>query len=302
MEDRFAGTMLGLAVGDALGVPLEFRERDSYEQVTGMRGGGRSGLEPGQWTDDTSMALCLAESLLEEGFSLHGQMKKYLKWLKEGYLSSTGKAFDVGKNTLLSLREYERSGELPPERERAAGNGSLMRLAPVPMYYRDDFEKAVYYSGQSSLTTHNNPLAVDVCRFFGGLLQEALQLDESKKPLSKEELLRGKAVQLELVKEVKEIAEGSYREKKREEISSGGFVIHTLEAALWSFYHSDSFSGAVLTAVNLGDDADTVGAVTGQLAGAYYGYSNIPEEWISVLAKRDYIFDLIKHLYNAGRK
>ncbi|HLV08908.1 MAG TPA: ADP-ribosylglycohydrolase family protein [Halanaerobiales bacterium] len=297
MDDRFAGILIGLAVGDALGVSLEFKERDSYQPLTGMEGGGHFDLEPGQWTDDTSMALCLAESLLAKGFSHQDQLDKYLKWLNEGYLSSTGSCFAVGRNTMLSLKEYEESGKLPPERERAAGNGSLMRLAPVPMYYRNDFDKAVYYSGQSSLSTHNNPMAVDACRFFGALLQQALQQDRTKGVMSKEELLRGKACELELVAEVREIAEGSYRKKGRKEISSSGFVIHTLEAALWSFYRSDNFREAVLTAVNLGDDADTVGSVTGQLAGAYYGLSNIPEEWVAVLAQRGYIIELIKHLY-----
>lgn len=291
MYHNFAGVLIGLAVGDALGTTVEFKARDSFEPITDMTGGGPFNLEVGQWTDDTSMALCLAESLIKDGFSLKGQLNKYLDWFNNGYLSSTGECFDIGHNTLRSLKEFKENGKLPPERERAAGNGSLMRLAPVPMYYKDDFEKAVYYSGQSSLTTHNNPMAVDACRFYGGLLQQAIQ------GKNKEELLRGKACQLEMVDEVKKIAAGSYRDKNRAQISSSGFVLHTIEASLWSFYRTDSFKDAVLKAVNLGDDADTVGAITGQLAGAYYGLEDIPDKWVSVLAKKEFFFDLIKRLY-----
>jgi len=166
-----------------------------------------------------------------------------------------------------------------------------MRLAPVPMYYRNNYEKAVYYSGKSSLSTHNNPLAIDACRFFGGLLQQAIQGE------SKESLLNGRACKLNLVNEVQNIAAGSYREKDIDQISSGGFVLHTLEASLGAFYRTDSFKEAVLKAVNLGDDADTVGAITGQLAGAYYGLNNIPDKWVSGLAYKDYIFSLINRLY-----
>ncbi len=290
-KDRFAGALIGLAVGDALGTTLEFKARGSFEPIKDMVGGGPFALKPGQWTDDTSMALCLAESLIEDGFDLESQLNKYLKWLNDGYMSSISHCFDIGNNTELSLRDYEETGEFPEEYEYAAGNGSLMRLTPVPMYFKDDFAKAAFYSARSSLTTHNNKLAIDSCRCFGGMLQQAI---EGK---SKDGILSGRVRELALVDEVFNIIDGSYVDKNINEISSSGFVIDSLEASLWAFYHTESFSEAVLKAVNLGDDADTVGAITGQIAGAYYGLENIPEKWIEKLAKKDLIFELIDKLY-----
>ncbi|MEJ6949429.1 ADP-ribosylglycohydrolase family protein [Natronospora cellulosivora (SeqCode)] len=292
IKNRFAGALIGLAVGDALGTTLEFKARGSFEPLEDMVGGGPFDLEPGQWTDDTSMALCLAESLVEDGFDLDSQLAKYLKWFNDGYLSSTGTCFDIGNNTAKSLREYEGKGKLPDEYEYAAGNGALMRLAPVAMYYKGDFEKAVLYSGKSSITTHNNILSIDSCRCFGRMLQQAIVGKD------KDSILTGEVRQLEVDDKVKLIADGSYMDKDIDAISSSGFVIDSLEASLWAFYHTENFKDAVLKAVNLGDDADTVGAITGQIAGAYYGLDGIPEEWVSKLAKKDLIFDLLDKLYN----
>ncbi len=291
--DRVKGALIGLAIGDAIGATVEFKPRGSFKEVTDMIGGGPHRLQPGQWTDDTSMALCLAESLIEDGFNLKSQLDKYLLWYKEGYLSSTGKCFDIGNNTALSLNEYQNAGKLPPERERAAGNGSLMRLAPVPIYYRNDYEKAIYYSGESSKTTHNNIIAIDSCRYFGGLLQLTL----TGKIDNKEELLDLAVKDIKLDSRVSEVAEGSFKTKDRSDISSDGFVINSLEASLWAFYHTKSFAEAILKVVNLGDDADTTGAITGQLAGAYYGIANIKIDWIEKLAMKDKILSLAEELY-----
>ena len=293
-KSRLTGALIGLVVGDALGTTLEFKTRSSFTPLKSMAGGGPFNLKPGQWTDDTSMALCLAKSLVEDRFSLDGQLSKYLKWFKNGYMSSTGKCFDIGKNTAKSLVEYEKTGVCPEEYEYAAGNGALMRLAPVPMYYRNDFEKAVLYSGKSSLATHNNILSIDSCRYFGGVLQQAIEGKD------KENVLFGKTGKLELHKKVKSVAVGSYTEKVSGEILSGGFVIDSLEASLWSFYHTENFEEAVLKAVNLGYDADTTGAIAGQVAGAYYGVNNIPRKWINKLAKKKLIFDLVDKLHIKG--
>ena len=154
---RFQAPFLGLAIGDALGAPVEFMPPGTFEPVKGFRSGGRFNLDPGQWTDDTSMALCLAESLIEcNGFDPKDQMDRYLKWVKDGYLSSTGYCFDIGQTCSRALANYRFTGDpfSGPTHERSAGNGSLMRLAPIPLFYFNDPEKAIYYAGESSRTTH----------------------------------------------------------------------------------------------------------------------------------------------------
>ncbi len=294
--DKFSGTLLGLAIGDALGAQVEFKPRGSFDPVTDMQGGGPHDLEPGYWTDDTSMALCLAESLIESDFDLKGQLAKYLKWYQEGYLSSTGECFDIGNNTADSLNHYKMTGELPPEKERAAGNGSLMRLAPVPMYCHRDFARAVEYSGQSSLTTHNNIMAIDACRFVGGLIQKFIN-SKDKSAAYKEQEINATAAILSLDNRVLKAISGALAKESAAKISSDGFVINSLEASLWAFYQGNSFKEALLKAVNLGHDADTIGAITGQLAGAFYGQKAIPEPWIKKLAYREKILSLIEDLF-----
>ncbi len=294
--DKFSGTLLGLAIGDALGAQVEFKPRGSFDPVTDMQGGGPHDLEPGYWTDDTSMALCLAESLIESDFDLKGQLAKYLKWYQEGYLSSTGECFDIGNNTADSLNHYKMTGELPPEKERAAGNGSLMRLAPVPMYCHRDFARAVEYSGQSSLTTHNNIMAIDACRFVGGLIQKFIN-SKDKSTAYKEQEINATAAILSLDNRVLKAISGALAKESAAKISSDGFVINSLEASLWAFYQGNSFKEALLKAVNLGHDADTIGAITGQLAGAFYGQKAIPEPWIKKLAYREKILSLIEDLF-----
>ncbi len=294
--DKFSGTLLGLAIGDALGAQVEFKPRGSFDPVTDMQGGGPHDLEPGYWTDDTSMALCLAESLIESDFDLKGQLAKYLKWYQEGYLSSTGECFDIGNNTADSLNHYKLTGELPPEKERAAGNGSLMRLAPVPMYCHRDFARAVEYSGQSSLTTHNNIMAIDACRFVGGLIQKFIN-SKDKSTAYKEQEINATAAILSLDNRVLKAISGALAKESAAKISSDGFVINSLEASLWAFYQGDSFKEALLKSVNLGHDADTIGAITGQLAGAFYGQKAIPEPWIKKLAYREKILSLIEDLF-----
>ncbi len=157
--ERFQGSLLGLAVGDAVDTTLKFRPRGSFEPITDMIGGGPFDLEAGQWTDDTSMALCLAESLIEKkGFDPYDQMKKYLLWYLIGYMSSTGTCFDIGGTTKAALEAFERTGEpfSGPTNPRSSGNGSLMRLAPVPMFFFPDREAMIFYAGESSRTTHGS--------------------------------------------------------------------------------------------------------------------------------------------------
>lgn len=294
-KDKALGAFWGLIVGDALGAAVEFKKRDSFKKLTAMRSGGPHGLKAGFWTDDSSLALCLAQSLIEHNFDLKDQLKKYLSWYQEGYLSSTGKTFGVGANTAKSLEYFAKKKELPPQSDRAAGNGSLMRLAPIPIFFRNDFTEAVEFSGRSSLSTHNNIMAVDSCRYFGGLLQQFIN-SRLEMDAFKIKVIKDTAVDLELDERVIKAAADAFK-KKRAEIRSDGFVINTLEAALWSFLNTNNFSEAVLKAVNLGHDTDTVGAVTGQLAGAYYGFNSIPEKWLNKLARLDLIKETAEKLY-----
>lgn len=291
---RVAGALLGLAVCDALGAPLEFKQRDTYDYIKGMVGGGHFDLEPGTYTDDTAMALCLAASLIEcDGFDADDQMKRYVRWYLEGYMSATGKAIGMGKSTWRALRHFIDTGKhsMPIGRFKADGNGSLMRLAPIAMFYADDMDSAIKYAGLSSRTTHNSQEAEDACRFFTSLLVGAI------KGHGKHELLDAAYWSgPELHPNIKHISQGSYAALTRSQIKSTGYVVDTLEAALWAFNNTDTFKTGALLAVNLGGDADTVGAVYGQLAGAYYGVGDIPKKWIAQLPNLDIILELIKQM------
>jgi ADP-ribosylglycohydrolase len=167
--------MLGLAVGDAVGTTVEFEPPGTFPAVTDMVGGGPFQLEAGQWTDDTSMALCLAESLVERGWDPSDQMARYVRWWRDGHMSSTGSCFDIGGATQRALSRFERTGsafadEIDPQ---DAANGSIMRLAPVPLYFSHDLQVAIERSGESSRTTHPARRPVDACRYLGALIASA---------------------------------------------------------------------------------------------------------------------------------
>jgi ADP-ribosyl-[dinitrogen reductase] hydrolase len=300
-RDRFLGSLIGLAVGDCMGAAVEFCPPGSFEPVSDMRGGGPFGLKPGEWTDDTSMALCLAESIIEsKGFDADDQMERYIRWYKEGYLSSTGECFDIGIATREALSQYLRTGEpysgsTDPFK---AGNGSIMRLAPVPLYWSNHMEQAIYYSGESSRTTHQAEEAIDACFYLGGLIAGSVN-GFSKEYLLSYEFVTFVENKLErtLSPKVKEVAVGSYKDRKPPLINGSGYVVKSLEAVLWAFYLTDDFSEGLLKVVNLGDDADTTGAIYGQLAGAYYGVTMIPEHWRQQLVQLEFIENMANKLY-----
>lgn len=291
--DRYRGCLLGLAVGDAIGTTVEFKPRGTFPPVTGMAGGGAFNLQPGQWTDDTSMALCLAESLVAKGgFDALDQMQRYLAWYQDGYLSSTGRCFDIGNATRQALEKFKTTGNplSGSGHPSSAGNGSLMRLAPVAMFYAPDTGRAGTYAAKSSRTTHGARECVDACSLFARMLVLALNGEE------KETILFGQGVSAGVSGKILEIARGSYRDKSVQHIRGNGYVVDSLEAALWCFWTTDTFSEAVLAAANLGDDADTTAAICGQIAGAWYGLSGIPKPWVEVLAMRDRITGLADQL------
>jgi ADP-ribosyl-[dinitrogen reductase] hydrolase len=291
--DRYRGCLLGLAAGDALGTTLEFTHPGSFEPLTDMVGGGPFHLKPGEWTDDTSMALCLAESLVtQKGFDPVHQLETYVRWHRHGHLSVKGRCFDIGLTTSGALRRFEAHGQQYPGSTDpgAAGNGSLMRLAPAPLAFAGNPSVAVEMAGQSSRTTHGAPECVDACRYFAGVLLAAVNGMPKAAILNNEYEPAVKCwLENPLAEKVAEIARGSFKKKSPPEIRSSGYVIHTLEAALWAFHTTDDFRTGALAVVNLGEDADTTGAVYGQIAGVYYGEAGIPPEWREKLAMRELI-------------
>lgn len=291
---RYRGCLLGLAVGDAVGTTLEFKRPGTFEPIDDMVGGGPFNLDPGQWTDDTSMTLCLATSLIEcNGFDANDQMQRYCRWWHEGYLSSTGNCFDIGNTVSDAPRRYEATGNpfagsTDPD---TTGNGSIMRLAPVPMFYAQDMDAAEHYAAESSRTTHGTIECVDACRLLARMLVRALRGE------SKADVLLADADRPALADRIAAIARGGYLGKSMNEVRGTGYVVQSLEAALWAFDSTTNFRDAVLAAANLGDDADTTAAICGQVAGAFYGDQDIPKPWLTRLAFQENIAALADRLH-----
>lgn len=288
IRDRAAGALLGLAVGDAFGTTLEFTPRDRYPILTQMMGGGPFRLAPGEWTDDTSMALALADVLArgrEGGGDLDERllMERFLAWYENGAYSHNGRCFDIGMTVAGALSRFKKSGDplagsTDPD---TAGNGSLMRLAPVAIRYWQDRPKMRDAAARQSHTTHGAAEAVDACVACAELLADAIEGKPVAEVLAPRETTGSASIAA--------IIAGSWRGKARGDIRSSGYVVHSLEAALWSVGRSGTFEQAVIAAANLGEDADTTAAIAGQLAGALYGASGIPEHWRSQLIWRDRI-------------
>ena len=294
-KHRARGALLGLAVGDAIGTTVEFKPRGSFKPLTDMVGGGPFGLEPGQFTDDTSMALCLATSLIEKGFDLQHQITSYTRWANEGYMSSNGRCFDIGIATRGALQRFQRNGNplAGSTDPNSAGNGCLMRLAPVPIRYASQPELAVRYSAEQAKTTHQAQECLAASRLFGEILVRALQGQ------SKDQVLAPPALSGKLPTKLDLIGQGGYRTKDRQAIRGTGYVVDSLEATLWCFAHTSSFRECVLMAANLGDDADTTAAQAGQIAGAFYGEGAIPAEWLAKLTMMAEIRDMADVLADA---
>ncbi len=279
--ERYTGCLLGLAIGDALGAPVEFKERGSFPPVFEMQAGGPFNLQKGQWTDDTSLALCLGTSLVEKkGFDPHDQIEKYIKWFREGYMSCTGHCFDIGNTTKAALLRYEEHKDIyAGSRDDPATNGSLMRLAPIPLFYFHNIEETKLYAGLSSKVTHAPKNCIQTCVDLAVYIHRALQGQ------SKEEIFIDTNIDFR---------------KSYEEVSGKGDALLCLEGAMWCFYHSKTFEEGVKLAVNLGDDTDTTAAVFGQLAGAYYGKSGLPQYMLQDLYDKDMIEELALDLFNSS--
>ncbi len=293
MIERFEGCLLGLACGDALGAQVEFRERFAFETPTEMVGGGPFDLGPGEWTDDASMALCLAESLLYcKSFDPVDQMNRYCNWMNYGYLSSNGRCFDIGMTTATALRQYIANGVAyaGSNNPNTAGNGSLMRLAPIAMYFCEDLNAAREFATLSSKTTHGATECLEACQVYVEHLIRALRGETKEQVLSNASFTPS-------TDKLRCIVRGDWRTKSMEAIESSGYVLHSLEASLWCVATTSNFEDAILKAISLGEDTDTTAAITGQLAGAFYGVAAIPQRWLDKLVDREMIRRKAQALY-----
>jgi len=297
-RDRAIGALVGLAAGDAVGTTLEFKPPGSFTPITDMVGGGPFGLERGQWTDDTSMALCLAESILDVGdLDPADQLRRYVAWWRDGYWSSNGRCFDIGGTTSAALERFERSGEVTDRDidQESAANGSLMRLAPVPIRWHSDTGAAAERAGESSRTTHPASRPVDACRLHAAMTAALIQgrsIDEVLDP--------GFWHFGPLDPRIEAVARGSWRPKEPPDIQGRGYVVDAFEAALWAVAGAADFRDAVLRAANLGHDADTTAAIAGQLAGARWGYSAIPAKWRDRITDGERIAAIAGRLFDHG--
>lgn len=309
LVDRQRGCLLGLAVGDALGAAVEFQPPGTFVPVTGYRAGGPHGLAAGEWTDDTSMALALADSLAQAGWDLTDQARRYVTWWRSGEYSVNGRCFDIGLATRAALSRFEITGDPRQSGDphvQASGNGSIMRLAPVPIrfsyHFPDDIERLAEIAAECSLPTHASPQCLSACRYMTIILaglMHGLDRDDVLEP-DWGPMQRLKAF-APLHPEVDAVASGSFRKLEPPAIKGSGYVVKSLEAALWAFHNAQSFEEAVLKSVNLGDDADTTGAVCGQFSGAYWGEARIPSKWLSGLAKRELLERALTGLLNSQR-
>lgn len=287
LRDKKLGTLVGLAVGDAMGAPYEFLDKSRYTPTREYNTGGAHNVSLGEWTDDTSMALCLAQSLIDcNSFDAKDQMEKYLKWYTEGYMSTRGKCFDIGNSTAKSIIDFELNRNIFSKvtKNDESGNGTIMRLAPIPMLWSADF-MLLEFAKKSSLTTHKSPEASKCAEILAQIIHRCYY-NEDKNYI------------LENSNAVKFISEA----KQMKETIPTGYCIDTLEVAIRGFYNFDNFIDGLLYCISLGDDTDTVGAVYGQMAGAYYGLSGIPDYYKENLQWYDKILEIGNKLVDLSEK
>lgn len=298
ITDCKLGCFLGLAVGDSLGSPIEFMEPGTFVPITCYRSGGPHGLAAGQWTDDTSMAYAMADSIIEKGWDLYHQLDNYLDWMQQGLFSVNDACFDIGTTTRAALNKFEQTEDPLNSSSKDpidSGNGSIMRLAPVPIkfayLYPDNIKELCRYARESSITTHGSPQCISACEYMA-LVLAALINGEKKDVVLSPDWDKLKFLE-NIDPSIEKVIKGSFRTNK---VKGSGWVVGSLEAALWAFDCSNSFEEAVLKAVNLGNDSDTTGAVCGQFAGAYWGKSSFPVPLWEGLDKRDKLERVVMEL------
>jgi ADP-ribosylglycohydrolase/protein-tyrosine phosphatase len=291
LRERFVGALAGLAVGDALAAPTQFRKPGTFTAVGDLLGGGPFDLPRGAWTDDTAMALVLADSLLERaGFDARDLVERYVRWQKEGYRSATGQCVGITASVAraLATAQYRRQpfagSHDPDQRDKEP----LSRVAPAVMFFFATPTAAVHHAMQAARITCQSPVVLDCVRVLAAMIQQTLLGLDKAAILRPDPVLCGMHA---LKREVLSVLEGSYLNRQPPAITGAGGAVEALEAALWAFHRSRNFRDGALLAVNLGDDSDVVAAVYGQLAGAYYGVSAIPGNWRNSLMQKLMIED-----------
>ena len=275
-QSRAIASLLGLAIGDALGAPVEFKSPGEFEPVTDYRHSHVWNIPPGYWTDDTSMALCLADSIIaRDTVDAKDLLERFGRWYTQGENSSTGTCFDIGTTTRTNIQAFQTSGVTKaPDLHYQSGNGGIMRLAPVAIRWWHNITCAAQMAVLQSQTTHGSAECASCASELATLLTRAIQ---------------GQPVKVELTRMLANVPDS--------QISNSGRAMDTLMAAKWCVANTSTFEQAVLRAVNLGGDADTIGAVTGQLAGACYGTEQIPERWMRGLFNVTHITEIARQLY-----
>lgn len=309
MKNKLIPTLFGGIIGDAMGVPVEFKARDTFF-IDDMVGYGTYNQPPGTWSDDTSLTLCLIYNILENG-TTKDLMNKFYAYYKTGYCTPFGEMFDIGRTTVDAIVRYKQKGLLNccgGRSELDNGNGALMRIAPLAflMYDESDFLKKADIIKEYTEITHAHPRAIVGSIIYIELLLKLGHESSLQKSLQdiyalfQENYSEDHRYILEL-KHFERIFNADFLATKRSEISSGGYLVHTLEAAIWCLGNSESFRDAVILAVNLGADTDTVAAITGALAGMCYGMGDIPEDWLNKIAMKPVLESDIDEFYQYCR-
>ncbi len=300
--DNIKALLFGVAIGDALGVPVEFTQRAFLKAnpVVGMREYGTHNQPKGTFSDDSSLTFCLAEVLTQK-FSLEAIAQNFIQWYKSGYWAVGGKLFDIGIATRLSISNLM-NGVVPDlaggMTEDSNGNGSLMRIAPLVFYLKDKkVDERFMITKQVSSITHRHIRSVIACFYYVEFARKILEGQDKFKAyhntqLIVSDLLSSYPILSEEISRYNRLLKEDIYTLDEDRIQSSGYVIHTLEASIWSILTTNSYEEAVLKAVNLGSDTDTTAAVTGGLAGLIYGFDSIPTDWINTIAKRTEIEDL----------
>ncbi len=311
MINKIKGALFGLAVGDALGVPVEFKTREYLQSfpIKGITGYGSWNQPPGTWSDDSSLAFCLAESLTK-GYNVDDMAQNFINWMQHGYWGAHHKVFDIGGATRFAIQRLMKgtspllSGGMM---EDDNGNGSLMRIMPLLFFIKDlPIEERYKKIKEVSAITHAHFRSVFACFIY---MEFALQILNGNnidvaytnmqtivKLYASNNDFNPKEVQL-----FAKILAAHIKDEKESSVHSSGYVLHSLEASIWCLFNTDNYADAVLKAVNLGGDTDTTACVTGALAGLFYGYDEIPKGWIIEIARKDDIDDLCNRLHKLIR-
>ena len=296
LRDRFQGSLVGLAVGDALAAHTQFRKPGSFAAVGDILGGGPFDLPRGAWSDDAAMALLLAESLIErEGFDAHDQVQRYARWQREGHGSATGQCVGITASVTraLATAQYKRQPFAGSHDPAQLDKEPLSRVAPVVMYFFADATAAVARAAEAARITAQAPMVLDCVRLLAAILHQALSGREKADVLRPPRELWISPITRP---EVLGIYDGSYARRELSEIQAGGHVVQALEAALWAFNRSANYREGALACANLGRDSDVVAAVYGAIAGAHFGVSSIPGIWRNSLMKQAVVVDTADRL------